>query len=145
MCKKIKNYFSFFLFLSAFMLCILLGYISWSGKTGNTAVVYFNQLLGAAGTRKLFKTLFCRFQPFLFLLYIFSDFSPEIKKNVYWLNIPYYYFKFNSTYFMAYCIESLLQPFSNWKFNWRWRDLKPVPSEYQSNTLLIELSRQNYK
>ena len=43
-------------------------------------------------------------------------------------------------YFMAYCIESLPQPFSNWKFNWRWRDLNPGPSKYQSNMLPTELS-----
>ena len=42
-------------------------------------------------------------------------------------------FKFDATqpYFMAYCLESLPQPLSNWKFNWRLRDLNPGPSEYQ--------------
>ena len=51
--------------------------------------------------------------------------------NIYGLNIPYHLFKFNSTqlYFMVYCIESLPQPSSNWKFNWRWPDLNPdLPS-----------------
>ena len=49
------------------------------------------------------------------------------------------YFKFDA-YFMAYCIESLPQPSSNWKFNWRWPDLNPGPSQYQSPTLPTELS-----
>ena len=50
--------------------------------------------------------------------------------------------KFNSTqpYFMTYCIESLPQPFSNCKYNWRRRDLNPGSSEYQSNALPTELS-----
>ena len=43
-------------------------------------------------------------------------------------------------YFMAYCLESLTQPFSNLKFNWRHQGLKPGPSEYQSNTVPTELS-----
>ena len=38
-----------------------------------------------------------------------------VKPAVYGLNIPYHYFKFDSRqpYFMAYCIESLQQPFFN--------------------------------
>ena len=69
-----------------------------------------------------------------------------VKPAMYGLNIPYHKFKFDSTqpYFMAYCIESLPQPFSNWKFNWRWRDLNPRPSEYQCNTLPTELSWLDY-
>ena len=47
-------------------------------------------------------------------------------------------------YFMAYCLESLPQPFSNWTFNWRRRDLNPGPSEYQSNVLPTELSGLDY-
>ena len=58
------------------------------------------------------------------------------------LNLPYHYFKYDSMqpYFMAHCIESLPQPFSNWKFNYRRQDLNPKPSEYQSNMLPTELS-----
>ena len=41
---------------------------------------------------------------------------------------------------LAYCIESLLQPFSNWKFNWGRRDLNVGPSKHQSNALPTELS-----
>ena len=44
------------------------------------------------------------------------------------------------SYFMAYCLEFLPQPFSNWKFNWRRQDLNPGPTEYQSNVLPTELS-----
>ena len=38
----------------------------------------------------------------------------DVKPAVYGLNIPYHYTKFDSMqlYFMAYCIESFLQPFS---------------------------------
>ena len=61
------------------------------------------------------------------------------------LNIEYTVgirFKFDSTqlYFMAYYLESLPQPFSNWKCNWKWRDLNPRPSEYQSIALPTEQS-----
>ena len=51
-------------------------------------------------------------------------------------------FKFDATqpYFMAYCLESFPQPFSNWKFNCRQRDLNPGPSKYQFNTLPTKLS-----
>ena len=46
-------------------------------------VVYFDQLLGAARTLKLVEILyFSRFQPFLFISNIFSDFTPEINKKV---------------------------------------------------------------
>ena len=57
---------------------------------------------------------------------------------MYGLNIQYHDFKFDSTqpYFMLYCLESLPQPF----FNWRWPYLNPRPSKYQSNALPIELS-----
>ena len=41
---------------------------------------------------------------------------------------------------MAYYLESLPQPFSNWKFNWWQQDLNPGPSKYQSNPLPAELS-----
>ena len=63
-----------------------------------------------------------------------------VKPAVYGLNIPYHYFKFDSRqpYFMAYCIESLQQPFFNWKFCWRQRDLNPGPSEHPSNVLPTE-------
>ena len=43
-------------------------------------------------------------------------------------------------HFMAYCVESLPQPFSNWKFNSRQQDLNLWHSEYQSNALPTELS-----
>ena len=43
-------------------------------------------------------------------------------------------------YFMVYWRESLPQPFSSWKFNWRRQDLNPKPSKYQSNALPTELS-----
>ena len=39
-------------------------------------VVYFDQLLGAGGT-----TFFSRFQPFLFILKLLSDFKAEINKK----------------------------------------------------------------
>ena len=39
-----------------------------------------------------------------------------------------------------YCIESLPQPLSNWKLNWRWQDLNPRPFEYKSNVLPTGLS-----
>ena len=47
-------------------------------------------------------------------------------------------------YFMACCVESLPQSFSDWKLNWRWRDSNPKPSKYQSNVLPTELSWLNY-
>ena len=80
------------------------------------------------------------------LLYIsLLDHSHKtLRKNLkHWLIWSiWHYFKFYSTqpYFKAYCIESLPQPLSNWKFNWRRRDLNPGPSEYQSNALPTELS-----
>ena len=37
-------------------------------------------------------------------------------------------------------LESLPQPFYNWKFNWRRWDLNPRPFKYQSNVLPTELS-----
>ena len=45
--------------------------------------MYFNQLLGAARTRKLVETLFfSHCQPFLFIQIFFSDFTPEINKKI---------------------------------------------------------------
>ena len=59
-----------------------------------------------------------------------------------WITAHYHYFKFDSTqpYFMAFCAESLPQPFFIWKFNWRQQDLNPGPFEDQSKALPTELS-----
>ena len=49
---------------------------------GPLIVVYFDQFLGAARTRKLVETLFfSRFQPFIFNLTFFSDFRREITEK----------------------------------------------------------------
>ena len=73
--------------------------------------------------------------PYIFGWWHLVAFIDHYTPAMYWLNIPYHYFKFDYThlYFMVYCKESLPQPFSNWKLNWRWQDLNPGPSKYQSN------------
>ena len=76
--------------------------------------------------------IFLRLNLFIFISRQCMDWMKDFQEKL----------KFDSMqqYFMAYCTESLLQPFSNWKFNWSWRDLNPVRSVYQSNVLPTELS-----